>query len=66
MVAFGVDLFHKFLGQFIPVTSEPVATLPGAWNRLIGLVVKASALGAEDPGFEFRLRQDFFSVESYQ
>ena len=28
-------------------------------NRLGGLVVKASASGAEDPGFESRLRRDF-------
>ena len=28
-------------------------------NRLAGLVVKASASGAEDPGFESRLRRDF-------
>ena len=35
-------------------------------NRLIGLVVKASALTAEDPGFESRLRRDFFGVELYQ
>ena len=36
-------------------------------DRLVGLVVKASASRAEDPGFESRLRQDFFSgVESYQ
>ena len=35
-------------------------------NRLGGLVVKASALRAEDPGFESRLRRDFFGVESYQ
>ena len=28
-------------------------------NRLIGLVVKASASGAEDPEFESRLRRDF-------
>ena len=34
--------------------------------RLNGLVVKASALRAEDPGFEARLRRDFFGVESYQ
>ena len=32
-------------------------------NRLVGLVVKASASRAEDPGFESR---DFFGVESYQ
>ena len=28
-------------------------------NRLVGLVVKASASGAEDPGFESRFRRDF-------
>ena len=32
-------------------------------DRLVGLVVKASASRAEDPGFESR---DFFGVESYQ
>ena len=35
-------------------------------NRLVSLVVKAPALGAEDPGFESCLRQDFFRIESYQ
>ena len=35
-------------------------------DRLVGLVVKASASRAEDPGFESRLRWDFFGVESYQ
>ena len=35
-------------------------------DRLVGLVVKSSASRAEDPGFESRLRQDFFGVESYQ
>ena len=34
--------------------------------RLVGLVVKASVSRAEDPGFESRLRRDFFGVESYQ
>ena len=29
-------------------------------NRLAGLVVKASASTAEDPGFDSRLRRDFF------
>ena len=29
-------------------------------GRLVGLVVKASASRAEDPGFESRLRRDFF------
>ena len=35
-------------------------------DRLVGLVVKASASRAEGPGFESCLRQDFFGVESYQ
>ena len=35
-------------------------------DRLLGLVVKASASKAEDPGFESRLRRNFFGVESYQ
>ena len=34
--------------------------------RLVGLVVKASASRAGGPGFESRLRRDFFGVESYQ
>ena len=34
--------------------------------RLVGLVVKASASRAEGPGFESRLRRDFFGVESFQ
>ena len=36
-----------------------------AVNRLVGLVVKASASRAEDPGFESRLRRDFFSGSSH-
>ena len=37
-----------------------------SFHRLVGLVIKASASRAEDPGFESRLRRDFFGVESYQ
>ena len=36
------------------------------YDRLVGLVVKASALRADGPGFESRLRRDLFGVESYQ
>ena len=47
-----------------------IATLPSLSrsfsDRLVGLVVKASASRAEDPGFESRLRRDFSGVESYQ
>ena len=35
-------------------------------DRLVGLVVKASASRVEGPGFESRLRRDFFGVVSYQ
>ena len=35
-------------------------------DRLVGLVVKASASRAENPGFESRLHRDFFGVGSYQ
>ena len=35
-------------------------------NRFVGLVVKASASTAEDPGFESLLHRDIFGVESYQ
>ena len=35
-------------------------------DRLVGLVVKASASRAEGPRFESRLRRDFFGVESFQ
>ena len=34
-------------------------------DRLVGLVVKASASRVEDPGFKSRLRRDFSGVESY-
>ena len=39
---------------------------PPKFNRLVGLVVKASTSRAEDPRFESRLRLDFSGVESYQ
>ena len=35
------------------------------FDRLVGLVVKASTSRAEDPGFESRLRRDFFSESSH-
>ena len=35
-------------------------------DRLVGLVVKASASRAEDPGFVSRLRRDCFGAESCQ
>ena len=47
-------------------SSTSAASASVSSYRLIGLVVKASALRAEDPGFEPRLRRDFFRVKSYQ
>ena len=41
-------------------------TTVGTTDRLVGPVVKESASRAEGPGFESRLRRDFFGVESYQ
>ena len=46
--------------------SSACLTLPWPMDRLVGLVVKASASRAEDLGFESRLRWDFSGVESYQ
>ena len=43
-----------------------VDALPLRQYRRVGLVAKASASRAEDPGFETRLRRDFSGVESYQ
>ena len=43
-----------------PQYSTQHRQLGGLFHRLAGLVVKASASGAEDPGCESRLRQDFF------
>ena len=39
---------------------------PSLGNRLVGLVVKASASRAEDHGFKSRLCRDFSGVELYQ
>ena len=35
-------------------------------DRLLSLVVKASASGAEDPGFESHMRRDFSGVKLCQ
>ena len=46
-------------------SDEPSPPCPTA-HRLVGLVAKASASRAEDPGFESHLRGNFFGVESCQ
>ena len=48
------------LSVFLLTPPPPPPTSPPTSNRLVGLVVKASASRAEDPGFESRLRGDFF------
>ena len=42
------------------------AVLSPLRHRLVGLVVKASASRADDPGFESRFATGFLRVESYQ
>ena len=46
-----------FPTEIVSTVLVPVA------NRLVGLVVKASASRMEDPGFESRLHRDFYAVE---
>ena len=48
---------HNHLSVLVGFFSQSIPVLHT--HHLIGLVVKASALGAEDPVFESRLRQDF-------
>ena len=44
----------------------PACFARGGTGQYGTLKVKASASRAEGPGFESRLRRDFFGVESYQ
>ena len=64
--------YPRWMTPFCPVICMPpsVGRLVGLVVKVsasradVGLVVKASASRAEGPGFESRLRQDFFGVES--
>ena len=53
-------------GASPPLKLDLLLVLVSQLYRLVGLVVKASASRAEGPGFESRLRRDFFGVESHQ
>ena len=53
------------LSILLPVAPQHNVISPTT-DRLVGLVVKASASRAEGPGFESRLRRVFFGAESYQ
>ena len=59
-----VNLYQVTCQHVLPFSLEPQQWYPR--DGLVGLVVKASASRAEDPGFDSRLRRDFFRVESYQ
>ena len=47
------------VGMQRATTSKHIILCPAVVHRLAGLVVKASASGAEDPGIEFYLWRDF-------
>ena len=68
------SVFHSFLFSLSFFLTSPFTCIffHNSWtstlteHHLIGLVVKASALRAEDPEFESRLLWDFSGVESCQ
>ena len=51
---------YRVWGLTDELTSAASLIPPTFQDRLVGLVVKASASRADDPGFESRLRRDFF------
>ena len=55
------DFKVQWNSEFLNLVSCSLSWQP---TDLVGLVVKASASRAEDPGFESRLRRDFFRVDS--
>ena len=65
-VRYGQNSPKRFNTVCVPITMTCKDLDLHTGDRLVGLVVQASASGAEDPGFESRLRRDFFGVESYQ
>ena len=56
----------RFPGRVVPRTEQSELKWLPCQDRLVGLVVKASASRAGDPEFKSRLRRDFSGVESYQ
>ena len=50
---------HSSACLTFPLKWHSRCLLPNLAHGLVGLVAKASASGAEDPGFESRLKQDF-------
>ena len=68
MITIGSPSLNMQMNFAVPVSLDTDLHRPSILTiyRLVGLVVKASASRAEGPGFESRLRRDFFGVESYQ
>ena len=66
-VSSGTTGTDRSVGGFSAVSQELGICQPfcNSVDRLVGLVVRRASR-AEDPGFESRLRRDFFGVESYQ
>ena len=56
---------HLHIGRNIYILADQL-TFTHFRDRLVDLVVKASALEAEDPEFEFPLTTGFYRLESYQ
>ena len=57
----GLDMWCWMLASWGCVRSSPISSTVSArpLDRLVGLVVKVSASGTEDPGFKSRLHRDF-------
>ena len=62
-----MDVLRQRPQSSVQGTSSPEPHEAIGWlvNRLVGLVVKASASRAEDPGFESRLCRDFLGGSSH-
>ena len=58
VISVGVWQLIQFSDEIL-LPDTPCVCLNQHADRLVGLVVKVSASGAEDPGFESRLRRDF-------
>ena len=54
-----IFVFISTTKKLLHYTAKMLVHFSFMLNRLAGLVVKASASGAEDPWFESRLRRDF-------
>ena len=65
-------IIHPYISKYINITWATVSyqtqnsvSIALRFHHLVGLVVKASASRAEDPGFESHVRRDFSWVGSH-